>query len=67
VPENDKAGEPVRLRLARSEWTLTEFDPQVEGVPALSHDMADVPADKEQEVRTICRVYGVSVTTREEG
>jgi len=55
----------VTLALAPSEWTIMSFDPQVEGVEPITHEGTEVPADKEQDIRTRARVAGVSL--RKEG
>lgn len=55
----------VRLALGPASWRVDHFDPSIKGVPVLTQDFADVPADQEEAVRAKARDNGLSI--RREG
>lgn len=52
-----------RLKLGPGSWLTDEFDPSVEGVPALTHDKAgvEVPVGKVDDVKAAARANGLTV------
>lgn len=51
----------VRLALGKGDWRVDSFDPSIEGVPALTQEYANVPADKEEAVKASARDHGFTI------
>lgn len=59
--KDKQQGGTVKMALGPASWIIDRFDPSIEGVPVLTSEYQDVPADKEEAVRDAAKANNLTL------